>query len=118
MIIRKKFYTPKFRVLQRIHDGVRGREVREGEKADRWGPRASEGAYANRRSALTEWAHRVERGSECVRERTDTDKPAPRGSGRERGRGWADAVVADRWDPPVRRSGRARPGWAGLGLLG
>jgi hypothetical protein len=29
-----------------VHGGVRGREVREGEEVDRWGPRASKGADA------------------------------------------------------------------------
>jgi hypothetical protein len=71
----------------RIHDGERGRVVREGDLADRWGPQASECEHANGRSALIERAHRAERGSERVRERTDGDKPAPPGSERERGRG-------------------------------
>ena len=47
-----------------VHGGVRGREVRQGAEADRWGPRASEGEYANGRSTLTERTHRAERGSE------------------------------------------------------
>jgi hypothetical protein len=70
----------------RVHGGVRRQEVREGGEADRWGPRASEGEYANGRLALIERAHRSERGSGCVREETGTDKPAPPSSGRERGR--------------------------------
>jgi pyridoxine/pyridoxamine 5'-phosphate oxidase len=36
----------------RVHGGVRGREVREGEVADRWGSRASESKLANWQSAL------------------------------------------------------------------
>jgi hypothetical protein len=52
----------------RVHGGEHGREVREGEVADRWGLLASEDAYANGRSALTERDHRAERGSERVRE--------------------------------------------------
>ena len=96
----------------RIHDGERGRVVREGELADRWGPQASECDHANGRSTLTERAHLAERGSERVRERTDGDKRPHRAAG---GREGAGAVVADRWDPPVRRRGRgrARSGWAG-----
>jgi hypothetical protein len=42
---------------------MRGREVREGEVADRWGPRASESELANGRSTLTERTHRTARGS-------------------------------------------------------
>jgi hypothetical protein len=95
----------------RVHIGECGREVREGEVADRWGQRVSEGAYVNRRSALTEQAHRTEGGSVHVHQRTGADKPAPPGSGRERA--WTRAV-ADRWDPPVGRRERAR-GLAGLG---
>jgi hypothetical protein len=93
--------------------GVHGREIREGEVADRWGPRASEGAYANGRAGLTVRAHRAERGSERAREELGTDMLAPASSGRERGRArtWA---VAERWDPPMRRSGHAREGWTGL----
>jgi hypothetical protein len=56
--------------------------------------------------------------SERVRRRIDADRPVPPGSGRERGRGSACTVVTDRWGPPVRRRGRARPDWAGLGLMG
>jgi hypothetical protein len=70
----------------RIHNEERVQEVRKGEMADRWGPRGSEGKHTNGRSALTEQAHRTERGSERVHERTDADKPAPPGSGMERGR--------------------------------
>jgi hypothetical protein len=95
----------------RVHVEECGREVREGEVADRWGQRASEGAYANRRSTLTERAHRTEGGSKHVRERTGADKPAPPRNGRERAR---TRAIADRWDPPVKRRGRAR-GLAGLG---
>ena len=65
----------------RIHNEERVQEVRKGEMADRWGPRGSEGKHTNGRSALTEQAHRTERGSEREHERTDADKPAPPGSG-------------------------------------
>jgi hypothetical protein len=41
----------------RVHGGEHGREVREGEVADRWGPRASEGA--DEWSALTGRTHRT-----------------------------------------------------------
>jgi hypothetical protein len=53
----------------RAHNRERRWEVREGEVADRWGPRVSEGAYANGRSVLTERSHRVEREgtSTCVK---------------------------------------------------
>jgi hypothetical protein len=44
-----------------VHGGVRGREVREGGEADKWGSRASEGEYANGWLAQTERAHRTER---------------------------------------------------------
>ena len=37
----------------RVHDKVHGWEVREGEVADMWGPRASESELANGQSALT-----------------------------------------------------------------
>jgi hypothetical protein len=102
----------------RIHGGVHGQDVRNGEEDDRWGTRASEGEHANGRSALTGRTHRAERGSERAREETGTNKPAPPGRGRGGASACVDAVVADRWDPPVRRSGRARPGCAGLGLMG
>jgi hypothetical protein len=71
----------------RVHGGEHGWEVREGEVADRWGPRVSEGAYANGRSTLTKWTHWVERGNERVRERIDADRLVLPGSGRERARG-------------------------------
>jgi hypothetical protein len=58
-------------------------EAREGEEADRWGPRASEGDHANGRSVLTERTHRAARGSECAHEETGADKLAPPGSRRE-----------------------------------
>jgi hypothetical protein len=66
--------------------GCVGKRLWKGGEADRWGPRASEGEYANGRLALIERAHRSERGSGCVREETGTDNRAPPGSGRERGR--------------------------------
>jgi hypothetical protein len=92
----------------RAHNRERRWEVREGEVADRWGPRVSEGAYANGRSVLTERSHRVERGNEHVRERIDTNRLVPPGSGRVRGRERVDAVVAERWDSPIRRRGHTR----------
>jgi hypothetical protein len=48
----------------RVHAGERGREVREGEVADRWGPQASESELANERSALS--------GPTKLREKTGT----------------------------------------------
>jgi hypothetical protein len=97
----------------RIHGAERGREVRDGEVADRWGPRVSEGANVNGRSVLTEQAHWADRVNERMRKRIGADRLVPPGSGRDRGREHADVVDADMWDPPVRRRGRAR-GLAGL----
>jgi hypothetical protein len=74
---------------------VRGREVREGEVADRWGPRDSESELANGQSVLTGWTHRAARGNRRASEGTSVDKLAPLSSGRERGReraGAADVV--------------------------
>jgi hypothetical protein len=73
----------------RVHGGEHEREVREGEVADRWGPRVSEGAYVNGRSTLTKRTHWAERGNKRVRERIGADRLVPPGSGRERacGRG-------------------------------
>jgi hypothetical protein len=90
------------------------------------------------RTGPTGGAHRIERAGErtgssadergprnrgresrraCAKE-TGTDRTAPPGSERERGResayAWTQAT-ADGWGPPVRRHGRARPGWAKLG---
>jgi hypothetical protein len=70
----------------RVHEGVRGREVREGEVTDRWGSRASEGEHANGRSALIGRTHRAARGSGCEHEGIGADYPAPPGRGRERER--------------------------------
>jgi hypothetical protein len=59
-----------------IHGGVRERVVREGEVADRWGPLASEGEYANERSALTGRTHRAEKGAGvCVKKPAPTSRP-------------------------------------------
>jgi hypothetical protein len=47
----------------------------------------------------------------------DVDRPGPPGSGRERRRKGArprTRALVGRWGPPVRRRGRARPGWAEL----
>jgi hypothetical protein len=96
----------------RVHGGVRGRDVREVEEADRWGPRASKGAYANGRSAVIERTHRAEREIDRERERArarrnrrrQASPTGQREGEREGARTWA---VADRWDPPVKRSGRA-----------
>jgi hypothetical protein len=46
---------------RRVHGGKHGRKVREGEVANRWGPRASKGKLVNGRSALTGWTHRAPR---------------------------------------------------------
>jgi hypothetical protein len=94
----------------RIHGGVRLRKIYEGEEVDRWGPRASKGAYMNGRSELTERNHRAERERERERERASARRNRCRQAGptmqsegeKERAR---TRVVADRWDPPVRRSG-------------
>jgi hypothetical protein len=65
-----------------VQDEVHGREVREGEEADNWGPRASEGKHANGRSALIGRTHRTTRGSGHTREETGPNKPVRQGSGR------------------------------------
>jgi hypothetical protein len=79
----------------RVHDGVHVRDVREGEVADRWVPRASESGLANGQSVLTGRTHRAVRGSGRACEEIGTDKLAPPGSGRERARVRA---IADWWD--------------------
>jgi hypothetical protein len=79
----------------------------------------SEGKHANRRSALTERAHRAARENGRAREEIDADDPAPPGSGRERERGRrrGPSLIGG-----MHLSGnmdvRARPGWAGLGRTG
>ena len=72
----------------------------------------------NGRIELTKGVHGAVRENARVRGGIDADRPVPPGSGRARGRGSACTVVTDRWGPPVRRRGRARPDWAGLGLMG
>jgi hypothetical protein len=67
--------------------GEREREVREGEVADRWGLRASESELANGRSALTGRTHHAVREKGQERERIDTDRLGPPGSGMERASG-------------------------------
>jgi hypothetical protein len=62
-------------------------------------------------------ARKAERAQGACAKETGADRSAPLGSERERGSEFMDAAVADRWDPPVRRCGRARVdwlGWAGL----
>jgi hypothetical protein len=105
------------RVVVAVHDGERGREVREGELADRWGPRANKGEHANRQSALTERAHRAERGNERVHERTGVDKLAPPGSERERERvrGCGSSLIGG---THLSSDAGVRPSWAGLGRTG
>ena len=66
----------------RVHNGVHGREVRDGEVADRWGPRGSESGLTNGRSALIGRTHRAARENGHAREETGDDNPAPPGSGR------------------------------------
>jgi hypothetical protein len=102
----------------RVHGGVRGREVREGEVVDRWGPRTCKSGLTNGRSALKGRTHQVARENGHEHEGTSADNPAPPGSGKERARAWT-RTLADRWDPPVRRSGREHglAGWAGLAGL-
>jgi hypothetical protein len=68
----------------RVHGEVRGREVRDGELADGWGPRASERALVNGRSALKGRTHRTARGSGRASEETGADTVAPPNNGRER----------------------------------
>jgi hypothetical protein len=68
----------------RVHGGVRGREVREGEVADRWGPRASERALANGQSTLITRTHRTTRDSGRVSEETGTEIVASVDNERER----------------------------------
>jgi hypothetical protein len=101
---------------ERVHGEVRGREVREGEEAYRWGSRASKGEHTNGRLALIGWTHQASRGSGRAREESGAYKQAPWSCGRERGRESASAVDADRRVPPVRRSRHARgqggPDWA------
>jgi hypothetical protein len=96
----------------RVHDGVRGRKVREGQVADKWGPRASKSGLANARSALTGRTHRAARENGRARGNRRRQSGPP-GSGRERACARTRAL-ADRWYPPVRRRGRTR-GLAGLG---
>jgi hypothetical protein len=98
---------------------VRGLEVWEWEVADRWGPRESKGVYANGRSAMTEQAHRAERGSERGRKGTGADNPAPPGSGRERAREHGRRPSLNGGTHLSGEAGaHARPSWAGLGLMG
>jgi hypothetical protein len=78
-----------------------GREVREAEGADGWGPRGSEGKSANGRSTLTERVHRVAGENGREREGIGADRPTPQSSERERERRGAGAG-ADRRGPRVR----------------
>ena len=96
-----------------------GRRLGKGAMADRPGPQTSEGERGNGQSALIGRSHRATSENERMRGRISADRSVPPGSGRERGRGSACAIVANRWGPPVRRRGRTRvrPGWAGLGLM-
>jgi hypothetical protein len=89
----------------RVHGGEHGKEARGGEVADRRGPQASEGDHANGRSGLTERARRATRENGRVRERIGADRPIPPGSGRERGRDSACAVVT----PGFRRQTECEP---------
>jgi hypothetical protein len=63
----------------RVHGGVRGREIREREEADRWGPKASESVLANERSALTGRTHQAARENRRMRQETDADNPVQLG---------------------------------------
>jgi hypothetical protein len=97
-----------------VHGGVRGREVREGEAAGRWGLWASESKLANGQSTLIGWTHRAARGSGRANEGIGADKLAPPADGEgERARASAGVADADRRVSPVRWSGRTR-GLAGL----
>jgi hypothetical protein len=64
----------------------RGREVREAEGADGWGPWDSKRGFANGWSTLTERAHRAARENGREREGIGADRSAPLSSERERGR--------------------------------
>jgi hypothetical protein len=79
---------PRNARCERINDRVGGREVRDGEEADRWDPRASEGKHENghEHSALIGWTYRAARGSGRAGEETRGDRSVPPGSGRERER--------------------------------
>jgi hypothetical protein len=76
-----------------------------------------ESGRANGKPELTRGARRTERETRRVRGENRCRQSSPTGQ-REGERERACAAIADRWDPPVRRSGCARPGWAGLGLMG
>jgi hypothetical protein len=98
----------------RVSVGVRGREVREGEVADRWGPRASERALANGRSVLTGRTHQIARGSGRASEETGDDMVAPPGSGREREGAWTWLALTGGSHLPdgVGVRGLARSDWS------
>jgi hypothetical protein len=99
-----------------VHDGVRGREVREGEVADGWGLWASERGLMNGRLALTGQTHQTARESGRASEGTGGDKLVPPGRGREHAR---ERDGGDRWGPPVGGRGCARMAWLGqTGLFG
>jgi hypothetical protein len=72
---------------EHVHGGEREREVREGEVADKWGPRASESELANGRSALIGRTHCAVREKGHERERIGADRLGPPGSEMERASG-------------------------------
>jgi hypothetical protein len=78
--------------LGRVHGGVRGREVREREEVDRWGPWASERGLTNGRSALTGRTHRAAIENRHALKETGVDNPAPG----QRDRGCTDACARAR----------------------
>jgi hypothetical protein len=67
----------------RIHCVVCGREVKEAEVADEWGPRASKRVLTNGWSALTGQTHQTEGESARERARCGADRMAPPSRGRE-----------------------------------
>jgi hypothetical protein len=68
---------PRITRRGRVHGGVHGREVREGEVADRCGPRVNKSDLANGQSTLTGRAHRAARGSGRLCKETGADKLPP-----------------------------------------
>jgi hypothetical protein len=100
-----------------VHDGVRGREVREGEVADGWGLWASERGLMNGRLALTGQTHQTARESGRASEGTGGDKLVPPGRGREHARE-RETVATGGVHLSADAGALAWPGWARLGCLG
>jgi hypothetical protein len=93
-----------------------GREVREGEVANRWGPRANENELANKQPALIGRTHRAARGSERTSEGIGAESWPHRQ--REREGECTSVAGVDRRVPPAGGAG-ARVAWLGwIGLNG